>query len=115
MWQGFLRNKPSAHQHPGRGTEGRKKEITLGRKGRRHGEQKNLTEEQERHIQKAHCRQDPDQLKFPFALWTREAVREIIHRQCALDMPVRTVGEYLKRWGLLPKKPVKRANRTESG
>ncbi len=89
--------------------KGGKKEITLGRRGRRHGEQRTLTEEQERHIQKLIVDKTPDQLKFPFALWTREAVREIIHRQCALDMPVRTVGEYLKRWGFTPQKPVKRA------
>ncbi len=57
--------------------KGGKKEITLGRRGRRHGEQRTLTEEQERHIQKLVTSLTS---KFPFALWTREAVREIIHR-----------------------------------
>lgn len=88
---------------------GGKKEIILGTRGRRHGEQRTLTEEQERQVQKLIADKTPDQLKFPFALWTREAIRELIGRQCRIAMPVRTVGEYLKRWGFTPQKPVKRA------
>lgn len=95
LWQKYLK--------------GGKKEITLGKRGRRHGEQRTLTDEQERHIQKLIVDKTPDQLRFPFALWTREAVRELIGRQCAINMPVRTVGEYLRRWGFTPQKPVKRA------
>jgi transposase len=53
-----------------------------------------------------HC---PDQLKLPFALWTRQAVR--LHIKClfGIELPIRTVGEYLRRWGFTPQKPVKRA------
>lgn len=51
----------------------------------------------------------PDQLKFPFALWTRDAVRELIRQKYGIKLPVRTMGEYLKRWGFTPQKPVKRA------
>ncbi len=51
----------------------------------------------------------PEQLKMPFALWTREAVAEFIFTQYGFRMPVRTVGDYLKRWGMSPQKPVKRA------
>ena len=51
----------------------------------------------------------PDQLKMAYALWTRKAVMELIKRQTGIDMPIRTVGEYLKRWGFTPQKPVKRA------
>ena len=61
IWQKYMR--------------GGKKEITLGTRGRRHGEKRSLTEEQERHVQKLIVDKTPDQLKFPFALWTREAVR----------------------------------------
>ena len=49
----------------------------------------------------------PEQLKLDFALWTREAVRQLILHELGLDMPIRTVGEYLKRWGFTPQKPVK--------
>jgi transposase len=88
---------------------GGKKEILLETRGRRHGEKRSLTEEQERHAQRLIVDKTPDQLKFPFALWTREAVRQLIGKQYGIDMPTRTVGEYLKRWGFTPQKPIKRA------
>ena len=90
------------------------KEIALGMRGRRHGEKRSLTEEQERHVQKLIVDKTPDQLKFPFALWTREAIRQLVGRQYGIDMPIRTVGEYLKRWGFTPQKPIKRAKEQNS-
>jgi transposase len=93
---------------------GGKDEIALGIRGRRHGEKRSLTEEQERHVQKLIVDKTPDQLTFPFALWTREAVRQLIGRQHGIDMPIRTVGEYLKRWGFTPQKPIKRAKEQNS-
>lgn len=51
----------------------------------------------------------PDQMKLPFALWTRPAVQEYVRQSLALALPIRTVGWYLKRWGFTPQKPVRRA------
>ena len=51
----------------------------------------------------------PDQLKLPFALWTREAVRQLLAQRCGVEVSVRTVGRYLARWGLTPQKPLRRA------
>lgn len=51
----------------------------------------------------------PDQLKLPFALWTREAVRDLIAQRFAVRVSVWTVGRYLKRWGFTPQKPLRRA------
>jgi transposase len=51
----------------------------------------------------------PDQLKLPFALWTREAVRDLIAQRCGVCVSVRTVGRYLQRWGFTPQKPLRRA------
>ena len=34
----------------------------------------------------------PDQVKLPFALWTREAVRNLIARRCRVQLSVWTVG-----------------------
>lgn len=51
----------------------------------------------------------PDQLKLPFALWTREAVAELIERRFGVRLSKWTVGRYLKRWGLTPQKPVRKA------
>src|SRR5713226_5286209 len=51
----------------------------------------------------------PDQLSLPFALWTREAVQELLSRKFDLQISVWTVGRYLRAWGLTPQKPVRRA------
>jgi transposase len=51
----------------------------------------------------------PDQLKLPFALWTREAVQHLLARRFGLEVSVWTVGRYLAKWGLTPQKPLRRA------
>ena len=51
----------------------------------------------------------PEQLKLPFALWTREAVRQLIKSHFAVDVSLTTVGRYLRRWGFTAQKPVRRA------
>ncbi len=51
----------------------------------------------------------PDQLRLPFALWTREAVQQLLAERVGLHVSVWTVGRYLQRWGLTPQKPRRRA------
>ena len=51
----------------------------------------------------------PDQLKLSFALWTREAVCELIEKRWGIRLSVWTIGRYLKRWGFTPQKPLRRA------
>ena len=51
----------------------------------------------------------PDQLKLPFVLWDRKAVKELIRRQYEVNIAIRTVGDYLQRWNFSPQRPVKRA------
>lgn len=51
----------------------------------------------------------PDQLKMPFALWTREAVSQLIRDKFGIELSVWTVGRYLRRWGLSPQKPLRKA------
>jgi transposase len=51
----------------------------------------------------------PDQLKLPFFLWTREAVQQLIERDCGVKASRWTVGRYLKAWGFTPQKPARRA------
>lgn len=77
------------------------------RRGRRKGENRSLTPEQEKMIRRKIVDRRPEQLKLDFALWTREAVRQLILQECAVDMPIRTVGEYLKRWGFTPQRPAR--------
>jgi transposase len=51
----------------------------------------------------------PDQLKLPFALWTRQAVCQLLAEPFGLRVSVWTAGRYLRRWGLGLQKPVWRA------
>jgi transposase len=52
---------------------------------------------------------NPDQLHLPFYLWTREAVQSLILRKYKIRLSRWTVGRYLKRWGLTPQKPARKA------
>jgi len=83
--------------------------IKIGRRGRQYGDQRVFSPEQEKEIQRCLIDRTPDQLKLSFALWTREAVKLLIKQRYGISMPIRTVGEYLKRWGFTPQKPVRRA------
>lgn len=51
----------------------------------------------------------PDQLKMPYALWTRAAVGELIEHRFGVRLPVRTMGLYLARWDFTPRKPMRKA------
>lgn len=77
--------------------------------GRLMGQQRRLSAAQELHIQRQICKNRPEQLKLEFALWTRAAVVLLVKQEFGLELPIRTMGEYLKRWGFTPQKPIKRA------
>ena len=51
----------------------------------------------------------PEQLKMPFALWTREAVRDLIRMKFGIRYSLGMVGRLLRHWGFTPQKPVTRA------
>jgi transposase len=51
----------------------------------------------------------PDQLKMPYALWTRAAVGQLVEQRFGVKLAVRTIGLYLSRWGFTPQKPMKKA------
>ncbi len=78
-------------------------------RGRRFGAKRVLTAEQETAVQKLLIDKTPDQLKLPFALWTRDAIRLLIQQEYRIELPLRTITDYLKRWGFTPQKPVKQA------
>jgi len=90
------------------------KGLKAQKRGRNLGEHRSLKRSQESEIQKHICDKTPDQFKLTFALWTRQAVQELIKLQFGITMPIRTVGEYLKRWGFTPQKPLKRAYEQQS-
>lgn len=83
--------------------------IKPASRGRRSGDGRTLTDEQERTVQQIICDKRPEQLKMEFALWNRAAVMQLIERECGIKLSVRGVGNYLKRWGFTPQKPIKKA------
>ncbi len=85
------------------------KAIHIQKRGRPTGNCRTLTPEQETDVQRAIRDKCPDQLKLPFALWTRIAVQQVTKDRYGINMPIRTVGHYLKRWGFTPQKPLRRA------
>jgi len=85
------------------------KAIKPGVRGRQVGTKRTLSQEQEETLQKLMIDKNPLQLKLPFALWTRDAVRLVIKQRFGLSIPLRTISDYLHRWGFTPQKPTKRA------
>lgn len=77
--------------------------------GRKAGEHRVLSPGQEAEVRKLICDKTPDQLKMPYALWTRGAVAELIAHRFGIRLPVRTMGLYLSRWGFTPQKPIRKA------
>ena len=67
--------------------------LTVKKRGIKFGEGRTLTPSQETEIQNIIKEKYPDQLKFDFALWTREGVMKLIEKQFGMAMPIRTVGE----------------------
>jgi transposase len=84
-------------------------QLAPQRRGRRYGFGRRLTEDQEKHLRQLICDKRPEQMRLDFALWNRLAVALLIEQEFGLVLPVRTVGEYLKRWGFTPQKPIRRA------
>ena len=77
--------------------------------GRKVGDKRLLTAPQEKAMRKFIEDKTPDQLKLPYALWTRAAVAQLIHDRLGIKLAVRTVGKYLARWGFTPQKPMRKA------
>jgi transposase len=53
--------------------------------------------------------ENPLQLKFEFALWTRGMVQELIKREFGINLNIITVGRLLHKLGLTPQRPKRKA------
>jgi transposase len=83
--------------------------LVGGKRGRRPGEQKALNRQKEAMIRRMIASKCPDQLELPFALWTREAVGQIIERKTGISLSLTAIGSYLSAWNFTPQKPIRRA------
>jgi transposase len=75
------------------------------RTGRPEGLGRFLNDEQAAHIQQLLDDHSPEGLGIASPLWSRRAVRDLIQQQFGINLAVRTVGEYLHRWGYTAKRP----------
>ncbi len=82
--------------------QGGREALPGDRTGRPIGSGRLLNRDQEQGIRQAIETQSPQELEIPSALWTRQAVRELIRQRVGIRLPIRTVGEYLRRWGYTP-------------
>ena len=68
-----------------------------------------LSERQRVWVYRTVTQNNPLQLKFEFALWTRAMVRDLIQRQYGVTLSLPSVGRLLRSMGLTPQRPVRRA------
>ena len=78
-------------------------------RGRVVGEGRILSPVDEAEVKAAMSGHFPEDYEIDSALWTRSAVQALIEQLCGVKLPIRTVGEYLKRWRYSPQKPTERA------
>jgi transposase len=89
--------------------EGGMKALVPAARGTSEGAGRALSPEQEKLVRKAIRDSRPEQLKLDFALWNRNAVRELIPQEFDIELSPDCISDYLKRWGYTPQKPVRRA------
>lgn len=85
------------------------KAVDVHRTGRPEGSGQRLTQEQQKETQRLISDKMPDQLKLPYALWSRQAVVALITERYQVRLAKRTMGQYMKRWGFTSQKPMHRA------
>jgi len=87
--------------------------LPSDRTGRPTGSGRTLSDEQSAHLQELIDQNTPAELGIAAPLWNRRAVQQLISTETGIGMPVRTVGEYLKRWGYTCKKPSRHARKQD--
>jgi transposase len=85
------------------------KSLKPNTRGRKPGSQTLLTPEQEKEVRKIIIDKTPDQVKLSFGLWTRQAISDLVKRMYKIDLSLRSVTNYLKRWGFTCQRPTKKA------
>lgn len=87
--------------------------LPQDRTGRPVGAGRTLSDEQCARLQQLLDTKSPADLGIAAPVWNRRAVRDLILNEYGLRMPIRTVGEYLRRWGYTAKKPARHARKQD--
>lgn len=76
---------------------------------KRGGRPRKLTGRMIKWVYEVVMQRDPRQYKFPFALWTRNAIAVLIYRRYGIRMSANSIGRLLAQLGITPQKPLWRA------
>ncbi|MEI7669774.1 MAG: IS630 family transposase [Pseudomonadota bacterium] len=82
------------------------KSFTYDARGAKPFQNSALNKRQQNWLRKQLINKTPEQFDFPFVLWTRKLVADVIFRKYGIKVDVSTAGEYLKNFGMTPQKPV---------
>jgi len=75
----------------------------------RSGRNRLLSQREEQEVKHWVIGGDPRQHGFDFGLWTRQIVSELLNENFGIEMSLSGVGKLLRRLGLTPQKPLRRA------
>jgi sulfate adenylyltransferase subunit 2 len=82
--------------------------VPVRDRGRKQGEGRSLSAEQELNIYRLLVSTPPERHQLPFLLWHLEAMQALVKRLHTIDLPERTAAHYLQRWQLNAERPAKR-------
>jgi transposase len=94
-------------------SDGGREAIPHERTGRPQGSGAALSDEQATQIQQLIGTKSPEEMGMASPLWSRRAIGELIRKECDVVRAVRTVGEYLRRWGYTAPEPARHAQKQD--
>ncbi|MCL1885795.1 MAG: IS630 family transposase, partial [Dehalococcoidia bacterium] len=77
--------------------------------GRKQGDGMLLSPVQEKEVKRIIIDRTPEQYKMRFMLWTRQAISGLAKQLYGIDLSLRCVTNYMKRWGFTCQRPTKKA------
>lgn len=87
------------------------KEVLKPRaRGRKEGEQRRLSPDHEKLIKNILLKKRPANYNINYNFWSREAIQVLIKKKIGINIPIRLVTDYIRRWGLNIQKPIKSKN-----
>jgi transposase len=100
---------PTVYRWTARYEDAGVKGLAARKRGRPVGTGRKLSPEQEEDIRQCLIIGEPLHFGINLSGWTRQAVKELIKQRFLIDVAVRTVGDYLKRWNFTPQRPINKA------
>ena len=88
--------------------------LEVNKGGRTEGEGRILLPEEEREVRETIVSRRPDELGLPGQLWTLKKVCEYVRKKYGKKMSDGCASDYMRRWGLSCRRPVKRARKQDA-